>query len=39
MAYTRQRLRGQRSQGSTLRAFQQVEWGAAEQEAWLIGQA
>ena len=39
MAYTRQRLKGQRSQGSTLRAFQQVEWAAAEQEAWLIGQA
>ena len=26
MTYTRQRLKGQRSQGSTLRAFQQVEW-------------
>jgi alkylation response protein AidB-like acyl-CoA dehydrogenase len=39
MAYTQQRLKGQLSQGSTLRAFQQVEWAAAQQEAWLIGQA
>ena len=39
MAYTRQRLRGSISQGSTVRAFQQVEWATAEQEAWLIQQA
>ena len=39
MAYTRQRLRRSRSQGSTVRAFQQVEWATAEQEAWLIQQA
>lgn len=39
MAYTRQRLRRSLSQGSTARAFQQVEWATAEQEAWLIEQA
>lgn len=39
MAYTRQRLKGSRSQGNALRAFQQVEWTLAEQEAWLIDQA
>lgn len=39
MAYTRQRLRGTISQGSTVRAFQHVEWTLAEQEAWLIEQA
>ncbi len=39
MAYTRQRLLTSRSQGSTLRAFQQVEWTTAQQEAWLIEQA
>ncbi len=36
MDYVRARLR---SQSSSLRAFQQVEWTAAEQEAWLIEQA
>lgn len=39
MAYTRQRLRRSLSQGSAVRAFQQVEWATAEQEAWLIEQA
>ncbi len=39
MAYTRQRLKEGMSQGSALRAFQQVEWTLAEQEAWLIEQA
>lgn len=39
MAYTRQRLQRTTSQGSTVRAFQQVEWTLAEQEAWLIDQA
>ena len=39
MAYTRQRLQGTMRQGSTVRAFQQVEWALAEQEAWLIDQA
>ena len=39
MAYTRQRLQEGMSQGSALRAFQQVEWTMAEQEAWLIEQA
>jgi len=39
MAYTRQRLQRSSSQGSTARAFQQVEWATAEQEAWLIAQA
>ena len=36
MEYTRGRLKGQ---SSSLRAFQQVEWCNAEQEAWLIEQA
>ena len=39
MAYTRQRLQGSLKQGNTLRAFQQVEWATAQQEAWLIEQA
>jgi hypothetical protein len=39
MAYTRQRLQNSSSQGSAVRAFQQVEWSLAEQEAWLIEQA
>ncbi len=39
MAYTRVQLKGTLSKGSTLRALQQVEWAAAEQEAWLIEQA
>jgi alkylation response protein AidB-like acyl-CoA dehydrogenase len=39
MGYVRQRLKGSISQGSSLRAFQQVEWTLAEQEAWLIDQA
>ncbi len=39
MAYTRQRLQSSIHQGSTIRAFQQVEWTLAEQEAWLIDQA
>ena len=36
MDYVRAHLR---SQSSSLRAFQQVEWTGAEQEAWLIEQA
>lgn len=39
MAYTRERLKRSLSQGSVIRAFQQVEWTLAEQEAWLIDQA
>jgi alkylation response protein AidB-like acyl-CoA dehydrogenase len=39
MDYTRQRLRETRSQGNSLRAFQQVEWTMAEQEAFLIDRA
>ncbi len=39
MDYTRGRLKAGRSQGSALRAYQQVEWTLAEQEAWLIDQA
>jgi hypothetical protein len=39
MGYVRQRLKGSINQGSSLRAFQQVEWTLAEQEAWLIDQA
>jgi alkylation response protein AidB-like acyl-CoA dehydrogenase len=39
MDYTRQRLKSSLGQGSSLRAFQQVEWTLAEQEAWLIDQA
>ncbi|MFB3097440.1 MAG: hypothetical protein ACE1ZZ_02050 [Dehalococcoidia bacterium] len=39
MSYTRQRLKEGRSQGSALRAFVQVEWTMAEQEAFLIDRA
>ena len=39
MGYTRRRLRSSIHQGATVRAFQQVEWTLAEQEAWLIDQA
>ena len=39
MDYTRQRLREARTQGSNLRAFVQVEWTRAEQEAFLIDRA
>ena len=39
MAYTRERLKTTLAGGSSLRAFQQVEWTMAEQEAWLIDQA
>ena len=39
MDYTRQRLERGISRGSSLRAYQQVEWTKAEQEAWLIDQA
>lgn len=39
MAYTRERLQSQMNRGNALRAFQQVEWTMAEQEAWLIEQA
>jgi alkylation response protein AidB-like acyl-CoA dehydrogenase len=39
MDFTRQRLRRSIHQGTTVRAFQQVEWTLAEQEAWLIDQA
>jgi hypothetical protein len=39
MDYVRQRLKGGLAQGNSLRAFQQVEWTLAEQEAWLIDQA
>ena len=39
MAYTRQRLKEGMGQGSSLRAFQQVEWTMAEQEAFLIDRA
>jgi len=39
MSYTRQRLKESRSQGSALRAFVQVEWTMAEQEAFLIDRA
>ncbi|MCH7620370.1 MAG: acyl-CoA/acyl-ACP dehydrogenase [Chloroflexi bacterium] len=39
MDYTRQRLKEGMSQGSALRAFVQVEWTMAEQEAFLIDQA
>lgn len=38
LAYTRERFRGPVRQG-TAKAFQQVEWTLAEQEAWLIDQA
>ena len=39
MDYTRQRLRQARIQGSNLRAFVQVEWTRAEQDAFLIERA
>jgi alkylation response protein AidB-like acyl-CoA dehydrogenase len=39
MDFTRRRLSQTRSQGSNLRAFQQVEWTLAEQEAFLIDRA
>lgn len=39
MDYTRQRLKEARSHGSNLRAYQQVEWTMAEQEAFLIDRA
>lgn len=39
MDYTRQRLKEARNQGSNLRAYQQVEWTMAEQEAFLIDRA
>lgn len=39
MAYTRERLGSAMAGGSSLRAFQQVEWTLAEQESWLIDQA
>ena len=38
MDFTRQRLSQTRSQGSSLRAFQQVEWTLADQEYWVIDQ-
>ena len=39
MDYTRERLRETRTQGSTVRAYQQTEWTVAEQEAFLIDRA
>jgi alkylation response protein AidB-like acyl-CoA dehydrogenase len=39
MDYTRQWLRDQRRQGSSLRAYQQIEWTMAEQEAFLMDRA
>ncbi len=39
MDYTRERLREARNQGTTLRAYQQVEWTRAEQDALLIDRA
>jgi alkylation response protein AidB-like acyl-CoA dehydrogenase len=39
MAYTRERLRKSMGRGGAVRAFQQVEWTVAEQDAWLIDQA
>ena len=39
MDYVRQRLKGSMGRGDRLRAFQQVEWTLAEQDAWLIDQA
>ena len=39
MNYTRERLKENLARSSSLRAFQQVEWTLAEQEAWLIDQA
>ena len=39
MDYTRGRLAGSLARDSKLRAFQQVEWTLAEQDAWLIDTA
>ena len=39
MSYIRQRLDKKRSDGDALRAFDQVQWALAEQEAWLVQQA
>jgi alkylation response protein AidB-like acyl-CoA dehydrogenase len=39
MAYTRQGLRERRRQGSTLRAYEQIAWTLAEQEAFLMERA
>ena len=39
MDYVRPRMKNGMSSEPGLRAFQQVEWAHAEQEAWLIGQA
>jgi alkylation response protein AidB-like acyl-CoA dehydrogenase len=39
MEHTRRRLGESRNQGNLLRAYQQVEWSNAQQEAWLIDQA
>jgi alkylation response protein AidB-like acyl-CoA dehydrogenase len=39
MDYTRQQLKASRGRGSALRAYQQVEWTRAEQEAFLIDRA
>jgi alkylation response protein AidB-like acyl-CoA dehydrogenase len=39
MTYTRERLRKSMGRGGAVRAFQQVEWTIAEQDAWLIDQA
>jgi alkylation response protein AidB-like acyl-CoA dehydrogenase len=39
MAYTKTWLKTNLANGSSLRAFQQVEWTMAEQEYWLIEQA
>jgi len=39
MDYTRQQLKASRARGSALRAYQQIEWTKAEQEAFLIDRA
>ena len=39
MDYVRPRMKNGMASEPGLRAFQQVEWAHAEQEAWLIGQA
>ena len=39
MDYVRPRIKSGLASDAGLRAFQQVEWAHAEQEAWLIGQA
>lgn len=39
MEHTRRKLKEGRNQGNLMRAFQQVEWSNAQQEAWLIDQA